>query len=257
MVRYLIVILSLLGIGQLNAQDIILKRSGESIYCTIEQVNDFYIHFYEIQDESKSLLYKMDVALVEKIFFGNDAGIDDIERIEILKSVVSARRINLIESNVDGLLNKYFSLHYQHVAQKYAVDFGFKRFEGRNTFDSFFESEEDKGSMLEIGISVPLKQIGADPGLYRGLFLRGFGIYTRGSFRTRNFDFFTREYSQAIFGIQGVFSYQLDNHWFVKFYYGMGGTVETNNFGPRTRQADVSEPEGIQNISGFRVGYIF
>ena len=71
MVRLLYILLFVVSNGVV-AQDLIVKRSGEVIYCNIESVEDYYINFYELGDTSRTLLYKMDAAIVKKIAFAGD-----------------------------------------------------------------------------------------------------------------------------------------------------------------------------------------
>ena len=248
--------LALISAIQAVSQDLIIKRTGEKIYCNIEEVTDYYIHFYELEDVQKSLLYKMDVALVYKVSFGNSEEeiIADWESDQ--NNIRPLKKLNMVESNLDGFINQYFSIHYQFVDEKYAFDFGFKRFSGRLGGNSFFTSD-DNGSMVEFGFSLPLNMFGSEESPYRGLYLRGFGIYTKGTFRSFFNDLTIMDYAQATFGVQSVLAIQVSKRLYFRLYYGLGGTVETTNSGPRTIQADVSAPGGVQSISGLRVGYIF
>lgn len=198
----------------------------------------------------------MDVALVEKVSF---LGLEEEVVSDVIEEDVttgSLDKISMVETNLDGLINQYFSFHYQFVDEKYAFDIGFKRFTGRIGGNSFFTSD-DNGSMVELGFSLPLKIFGTAKSPYRGLYIRGFGIYTKGTFRNFSNNIILREYAQATFGIQSVLAYQINKDFYFRLYYGLGGTVETTNFGPRTIQADISAPGGVQSISGLRVGYIF
>ena len=260
MVRTILVILVVCSFGKSSAQDLIIKRTGEKIFCNIEKITDFYIHFYEMEDIEKSLLYKMDVALVEKVSFNNLE--DNLEEnyeeqiLEIAENSQSLSNMSMVESNLDGFINQYFSIHYQFVDEKYAFDIGFKRFSGRVGGNSIFTSD-DTGSMVELGFSLPVKMFGSQAAPYRGFYVRGFGIYTKGTFRNFFNDFTVFSYAQSTFGVQAVLAYQLSRRLSFRLYYGLGGTVENSNFGPRTKQADISAPGGIQTISGLRIGYIF
>lgn len=256
MVRIIFVILAICSFGKSSAQDLIVKRTGEKIFCNIEKITDFYIHFYEIEDIEKSLLYKMDVALVEKVSFANMENNLEEKIVEITESDQPLSKMSTVESNLDGFINQYFSIHYQFVDEKYAFDLGFKRFTGRVGGNSIFTSD-DTGSMVELGFSLPVKMFGSQATNYRGFYIRGFGIYTKGTFRNLFNDFSILSYAQTTFGLQAVLAYQLSKRVYFRLYYGLGGTVETTNFGPRTKQADVSAPEGVQTISGLRIGYIF
>jgi len=69
MVRLVVFLLIMYTGLTVSAQDLIIKRSGEKIFCSIHELTDYYVHFYEIQDIDKLLLYKMDVALIESVTF--------------------------------------------------------------------------------------------------------------------------------------------------------------------------------------------
>lgn len=238
------------------AQDLIVKKSGEVIYCNIESVEDYYVQFYELADTSKSLLYKMDVAIVKKIAFAgnNELPFEDENNFTADKDLNGS--YTMVETNVDGLLSDYASLHFQFLRSKYAIDIGFKRFSSPSNF--FFGSFEDNGSMVELGVSLPMKIFGNENRPLRGLYLRAFTIYTAGNF-TNNSQFGGSivEYNQISLGVQGVLHYQIASSFYLKVYYGLGGTIQVDSFGPPVRRADLSGGDGLQSIYGVRIGYIF
>jgi len=255
MVRWIVYFIFFFAVSNITAQDLIIKRSGESIYCNIEEVTDYFVHFYEIEDVKKELLFKMDVALIETLSFADRDASGLGFGSEVFSSKVLGRNYSMLETNIDGLFRQYGSLHYQLLSPKFAFDIGFKRYIGRDAV--FISAFDDRGSMVEVGLSIPMKMFSAENREYRGLYLRGFGIYGRGSFISSFQNFFTQEYSLAVFGAQGVLAYQVSDHFYFKLYYGLGGTVDINNFRSGGAQADVSASGGIQNISGLRVGYMF
>ena len=256
MVRIFFILLFLAANAAVG-QDQILKRSGEVIYCNIESVEEYYIHFYELGDTSKQLLYKMDAALVNKIAF---AGYDDIPFLnleEVLADETLTGTNIMVETNVDGLFNDFLSLHFQYLKPKYGIDIGLKRFSSPNSVNFFFEPRDDKGSMVEMGISLPMKMLGKEGRPLRGLYLRGFGIYTSGNFQNFIQQGGITKYNQLSFGLQAVLHYQIAKNFYIKTYYGLGATIQVDSFGPPTRRADLSGSDGLQNIYGLRIGYIF
>lgn len=237
------------------AQDLIVKRSGEVIYCNIESVEDYYIHFYELGDTSKALLYKMDAAIVKKIVFAGDDQISFVDQKNLTADEELSGSYTMLETNVDGLFNDFLSLHFQYLKPKYAVDIGFKRFSSPANIS--FEAIDHKGSMVEIGFSLPMNMFGIKDRPMRGVYIRGYGIYTSGNFRNAFQSGSIIEYNQLSFGVQGVLHYQITTNFYVKMYYGLGGTIQVDSFGPSTRRADLSGGDGLQNIYGMRIGYIF
>ena len=254
MVR-LLFILFIMSANTVSAQDLILKRSGEVIYCNIESVENYYINFYEIGDTSKQLLYKMDAALVNKIAFAGTDRIPFITQENITSEEEVSDSYTMLETNVDGVFNSFASLHIQYLTPKVALDFGLKRYTSPS--NPFFQSFDDKGSMLEFGISLPMKMLGTKGRALRVLYVRGFGIYTSGNFRNVFQSGGIIKYNQISFGVQTVLHYQITTNFYIKVYYGLGGTIQVDSFGPPTRRADISGGDGLQNIYGLRVGYIF
>lgn len=255
MVKWIIILL-LFTTNHVEAQDLILKRSGELIYCNIESVEDYFIHFYELADTNKLLLYKMDAVLVSKISFSDEGQIPFFDDTDVITdNALLSTPYFMLETNVDGIFNGYSSLHFQFLRPKYALDIGLKIFSSPDNL--FFQSTEDKGSMFELGVSLPLKMLGEKDRPLRGIFIRGFCIYTSGTFSNRFQQFFVEEYNQFSFGLQGVFHYQISKSFYVKAYYGLGGTIQIGSFGPPTRRADLSGSDGVQNIFGVRFGFIF
>ena len=237
------------------SQDLIVKKSGEIILCSIEKVDDHFIHFYEIPDTSKLLLYKMDVALVSKVAFATTViGVDVYPEKKSGKDALTGSR-HMIETNVDGIFNNYLSIFYQFVKPGFAVDVGYKRYNAPRNFLS--QNVDDSGLMMELGVSFPMKLFGKSSLPYRGIYLRGFGIYTNGDFMNGFQAFNQVPYEHITFGAQGVFSYQVSNGFYLKAYFGLAGTKRIDRFSLPSQRADLSGGDGLQSIYGMRVGYIF
>lgn len=254
MVRLLYILLFFVSNGVV-AQDLIVKRSGEVIYCNIESVEDYYIHFYELGDTSRALLYKMDAAIVKKIVFGGDDQLAFLDQSDITTSEAISGSYIMLETNIDGLFNDFLSLHFQYLKQKYAFDIGFKRF--YSSANVSFEAIDHKGSMVELGFSLPMNMFGKKDRPMRGLYIRGYGIFTTGNFRNVFQSGGIIEYNQLSFGVQGVLHYQITKSFYVKMYFGLGGTKQVESFAPSIRRADLSGGNGLQNIYGMRIGYVF
>ena len=254
MVRLLYILLLVVSNGVV-AQDLIVKRSGEVIYCNIESVEDYYIHFYEIEDTSKTLLYRMDAAIVKKIAFAGDDVHSLVDQNDLTVDEALSGSYTMLETNLDGLFNDFLSLHFQYLKPKYGVDIGFKRFSAPTNLS--FEAIGHKGSMVELGFSLPMNMFSKKERPMRGLYIRGYGIFTSGNFRNGFQSGGITEYNQFSFGVQGVLHYQIATNFYVKMYYGLGGSIQVDSFTPSTRRADLSGGEGLQNIYGIRIGYIF